>query len=604
VKDLTGPLMQQLGIENATHWILLTREAEAAGMVGSEEDGSKWLPELSQALAPIYARADLLKQYGQFGEQLLRMGYLDSQINQKASQLLPQIEAGLEEARPRAASRNQLSLTDFDLALSKLRGITRLEKEYATAARVSDRRAISQIKRRFDSVQVDAVEIPASKAEAGIAEPTDAQIAEQFIKYKDVKPGTGEFGFGYLQPQRVKLEWMVLDRDVIGAAIALDPVNVYKYWQQHRDTFKGEFTAEKANVEKAVRSNAVDQVLADADRYYKASDKGAVRNLPQDGAFRKLPADWDQTRPTMATLAKSVMDNLKAGSHIEIPAPAVESRTDSWVKIVTARELPGVGGAQFQIGTKQGSLSDLLAQLHELNPAGDLGLQAKVPFETPLHDGKGNVYYINVLDFRAESAPESIDEVKADVIKDLKLHAAYEKLKTEKDSYQLLAVTQGLEAVGKLFATPAPAPAAGAPAAEPTPLPVQKFLNVRRDQADRPLDSKEARDAIMGVADALGPQFAAAPSNADQRTLSVAIPSELSVAIVQILGQTPVTLEQLHTVTKPFFDNLAQGDLMKVATSSPFSFASMKERYGYKALTGDEGKSGKARPVSGPTELP
>jgi hypothetical protein len=30
----------------------------------------------------------------------------------------------------------------------------------------------------------------------------------------------------------------------------------------------------------------------------------------------------------------------------------------------------------------------------------------------------------------------------------------------------------------------------------------------------------------------------------------------------------------------------------------------MKERYGYKALTGDEGKSGKARPVSGPTELP
>ena len=41
-----------------------------------------------------------------------------------------------------------------------------------------------------------------------------------------------------------------------------------------------------------MKASAVDQILNDADRYYKASVKGAVRNLAQDGAWKKLPADW------------------------------------------------------------------------------------------------------------------------------------------------------------------------------------------------------------------------------------------------------------------------------------------------------------------------
>src|SRR5262249_20056545 len=161
--------------------------------------------------------------------------------------------------------------------------VMRLFEQYQTVLRISDRRAIAKVKHDFDRVLVDAVVVPASKAQDGIPEPAEAQVAEQYLKYKDVKPGAGEVGVGYLQPARVKLEWMMLDRDAISKTINIDPVDANKHWRQNKDKYKGEFAADRAAVEADLRAAKVDQILQDADRYYKTHLRQAIRSLTQDG---------------------------------------------------------------------------------------------------------------------------------------------------------------------------------------------------------------------------------------------------------------------------------------------------------------------------------
>jgi hypothetical protein len=499
-------------------------------------------------------------------------------------------------SRAEAAAHARLTDSQFDRALAKLHGVTRMVEQYAKAARISDRRAAAEVKKLMDRVLVDAVVIPASKATDGIPEPTEAQIAEQYVKYKDAKPGTGEYGFGYLQPQRVKFEWMTLDRDAFTNVVTLDAVDVYKQWQQHKDKYKGEFAADKPQVEKDLKAAKVDQIFADADRFYKTKLRQYTRNLSQDGPVRKLPADWETVRPKMADLAAEVDRNLKAGNPL-LPSPTVDARATEWVKIDNVSAVPGVGSSSYKSGTKQGPISQLLANLHELNAESTMGLQARLPFENPLTDGKGNVYYINVLEYRGESAPESKDEVKTDIVRDLKLLAAFEKLKSEEATYQLLAVKDGLEAVAKLYGTPA-GPGAADPT--PTPLPIVRLAQVQREHAEGALDAAPIRDAVMAAAEALGQQFQASADNVTQRTLCVPVPATLSLAVIQIQGQQPVTVEKMRTASKGDFDGLAQSELFKLQTAPPFGFEAMKQRFDFKPMQ----EEGRSKSASGPLDMP
>ncbi|MDP6046460.1 MAG: hypothetical protein QGG25_12695 [Phycisphaerae bacterium] len=63
------------------------------------------------------------------------------------------------------------------------------------------------------------LKIPAEKYAADVLAPVDSQIKQQFAKYRTARPNvypTAEsFGFGYAQPARVAVEYMVIDSGVI-----------------------------------------------------------------------------------------------------------------------------------------------------------------------------------------------------------------------------------------------------------------------------------------------------------------------------------------------------------------------------------------------------
>ncbi len=569
LKEFAPSVVDGLQIQHGTHWMLLSDEAVRAGLVGDQEDGRRLIPQIAEINLQPFARMIPPDQY---------QTQLDG--------LIQRLET---EGRMTAAGRSQMTLEDFDRVLAKLQGVVRLRGQYINALRISDRRGVSQIKEAFDGVVVDGLVIPAERLMAGMPEPTEEQVQAQFQKYKDVQPGTGEFGFGYVQPPRVKYEVLELNRDAFKRSITLDPVAVSKYYLQNRSKYTGDEATETARVREDLLNARVEGMLSDADRMYMSRLKPELRNLPQDGAYRRLPAEWNTGGIRLGALAEAIGEGLKAAGH-EV-SPTVTVRDQGWVKVADLGQEPGVGRAQFRVGTLTGDLRRLVENLRELNPQATIGFQARVPFENYLVEpGTQNRFYVNVLEWRPESPAESIEEVRAEVVRDLKLKAAYDVLLARAEEVRSKAISQGLDAVAAEYPSPAPL---GASDPTPRPVPVFRYASVNRRFATGELNQEKVREAVMSRAEELGVRLVATPENLPERTMTVAVPGKLSLAVVQVLGHRPVTLEDMRSLGRSTYSGFLMQELREVAPDAdPFSFEAIQKRANYK--TSKDGEKAEA----------
>lgn len=582
----------QLGIKNDTHWMLLADEAEKAGLVGERADGVSWIPELAQD--------EVVGEYmARFGPQVLRMlspEMIKGEIEKR--------QATLEQFRPQAAARARLQLEQFDHALSRLRGVVRLVNSYSEAARMSDKAALVEARAQMEGVLADGLAIPASLLADTAPEPADEQVRAHFKQYMTVKPGTGEMGFGYIQPNRVKLEWMTVDAKILADSIVIDPVAVSKKYQLDRKTYPGEYAVEKAKIEQELRLARRDELLREIDSAYTSFVRASTRGMPTEAGVRKLDASWDAKRPTMEQLAAEIVRRVADASGVTVPAPRVESRATTWTRLDRLGSLPGIGRATFQSGARQGRLADVVSTAYEFNPAAPLSLQARVPFDQFLSDSDGNRYYFTILETRAESSPDSVDEIRADVVRDLKELWAFEQLKARLPQLESQAETAGLEAVAATFARPTTKDATGKDVpAVPAPEIDRRVSITGERAANSDFNAPEVRDAAIAALHALGPTTAASPDNVAQRTFSAAIPAKRSITIVQILAPTPLAIEDIRLLGRPFVRNMVQEESRIAAPDAgwPFSFDEVKKRANYRARGGEEEPSA---PAAAPAPAP
>jgi hypothetical protein len=239
------------------------------------------------------------------------------------------------------------------------------------------------------------------------------------------------------------------------------------------------------------------------------------------------------------------------------------------------------------VGTVEGDFRTLVENMRELKPASTVGFQAGVPFEGHLTDiSTQNRYYINIIDWRPESAAESIEEVRADVVRDVKLKAAYDKLVVMASELKSQAVTEGMDKVAAAYAAPAPL---GASDPTPRPVPVFRYATLNREFATGELNQKVVRDAVMDLGQSLGVKVVATPETKADRTLAVPVPSKLSVAIVEVLGHKPITLEDMRTLSRGVYARFGQQELSENAPpEDPFSFEAIQKRFDYKAAKDEE----------------
>lgn len=588
VPDILGAIPD---LKSGIHWMLLVHEADKAGLVGEAGDGEAWTEELAQARLIYYAENEVMEEYASLADllrsnpQLLR-NFALQKLNEPGWSFAATTRAADDLRANKDAITRRMGVTpdELNLALARLRGVIRLVTSYTGASsRVSDAYLTHHARRLVEPATIDALVIEADRILDEAPAPTDAEVSAQYEALRGVTPGTPPHGLGYIQPRRIKLEWMRLSRQGVAGVIELDPVAVQKHYLQNRAKFAGEFATERAAVETELRDARIKSVLDQFDAIYKARIKAATRRLPVEGNVRTLDAAWTASMPRMENLAADVAQAVREATGVNIPLPEVRVVANSWTRLDRAASLEGIGAAQFSSGTRAGSFPELLSGLHEFIPTANLGLQSRVPFDTMVTGREGDHFYFCVLDWREQSSPDSLDEVREDVVSDLKRLWAYRKLAADLTKYEALAATGGLEAVGKLFETPAQGTTAGKPA-----ISVQKDVRITRTVAttrDPRFQDDAFRAKVMDLATTFGWTTAPTPENVTQRTLSAELPASLSVVVCQLSYPTPLTEETMRVLRNEMIREFTIDEMRRTGgADSPFSFESLKARTGFKDM--------------------
>lgn len=621
----TGPISLDsllgfgIKVENGAHWLLLTREAQQAGLVGGPSDGEDWVPVLAQSMAPSTAQQILQQDYMR-AIQIIQSDPKALEAVQKNPQaiypiLIGMIESNLTVAlqQVRAQGNSRLAAAEtmgarmapdvFDQTMAKVRGVRRLSNAFFGAARTSDKRLASIVMDRMDSAVVNLLQIPAERLKKDMPDPTPEQLLAHFEKYKAAQPGTGELGFGYVQPDGVKLEYLKLDRTAIESALKPDEVEVNKRWRANRALYKGEFAEERPKIEAEMKSELLKATMAEVVRIARAEFTRALKKLPDDGAYKQLPADWDTSRIKLQDIAKAIQTTLKQTQGTDIVEPLVTLKTGSWLSPKEVNELEGIARASVQMGPKRENFIEVLSHLRELGARNDYALQVGVPYPTDkaLEGPDGSLYFFVVTGLKKSAPAESVEEVKVQATDDYKLLAAFEKLKAEKQQYLDRAAAEGLDALALSFERP-PLDAKTGEGGEKA-LEVQKLAQINQSRVlvggreDRTLADKTFLEQVRTVVKTIDPKAepilgdAAKGESVKNRFVVADITPNKSIVIAFVVANRPITEEQMRAIGQGGQERVLvlqefQPEEGTTELNNPFKFDTMKQRMRYK-LTKD-----------------
>lgn len=565
------------GAENDRHWMLLAKAAKEGGFMGSNADGQIFEKEIRDSvLIPLIARSAVAQQYPMLRQQ---PQYLDMFANnlmadpEQRKKMEEQADKTMGVLIGRALQASHGNPQVLQSAFSTANAIGRMQTAWREAHRVSDKRATFEADRVGDTVYVDQVLLLAKSIAPFAPKPSEEAMKALFDKYRDVRRGYGEHGFGYQLPARVKLEWMTIDRAAIGATVQLDPVEVNKYWRQNRAKYPGEFPAERARVEADLRDQRVDAIMSTIDKAVKAETIRLMGKTDIKDGYRALPADWATRMPRLESIAQLAVADVKQISGVSIPLPQVNVRADQFLNRTDIMAIPGLGEARIRLGSKEYGLPELVFRVKELVGSDpDVNIQVGVPFEMFAEDAARNRYYFMVLDARKAEAPATLDEVRGQVALDAQALEQFAKLEKQVPMLQSLAESDGLEGVSKFFLEAFPG--ASAPA-------TRKKLAITANNiqaGDSTFNQAAYREAVIKLAKQLDPTKPVYEYPTDQRTLAIALDGPLSVVVAQLVGRSPISVERMRNEGDYFSMAYANRELPTKALREAYSFQALKDR--------------------------
>lgn len=616
--------LEALGCTNAEHFLLLREEARREGMIGGKADVEEAFEKVTDTVAMEFAMADLQNKT-ENAERANRyfstmMGGMDPNLKPEEQEARAQAvqyyrgkaqTEGVEMMRLQIREKTGISAADLETAIAEYRGIVRMFNTYIGSPRLSDRRVIATARRLGETTTADYVLVGADRLASRVPEPTAEEITTHYEKYKNVAPGTGEFGIGYRMPERVKLEWIEVNKLKVASAIKLIDTHVRERWNA-RNPGKppADFAATREAFETELRNQYAEEVIKLVDVRYREIAGEANRAYKVDGKFRKLPEDWRDSRLTMKKLADAIVAGVKTDTSVRDDAERwqspiilpelMEGQETGWLTADQVQALSGLGTATLARGSLAGlAFPQVALSARELKPATDVALQVGVlpVFDRPVADIAGNHYYFRVTAVRPAGEPESIDEVREKVILDIKRIRAYDLLKTEIEKAATASMTGGLEAVATTFSMQDNAALTVKPV---EPLVIHRGARIDRlrvQLADRAatedaktLDVPAFREAVVSKADAIDAKLEIATQPAAARTVWTMLPGSLSAVVARIEKIAPITVEFVRQNDAGIINRSVQDELGEVTeplSKTPFTFAALKTRLKYQSLMAD-----------------
>lgn len=566
-------------------WVLLKRAAEQSGLAVSQEQAVLLLGELGRAMDNP---AEIARQMGTSEAMVI--------------QTLRDYGA--------VALYRELALGQSHLPLhQRVRQYTSIAMASGLAAapqapmllppRVSTPLIERFVYEQGSSLQVSMVQVAADRYIDQAPEPDEAQITALYDQYRDHLPGTSEpYGFGYRSPRRVKVEYLTIPAPRISDQVQFSEADALAYFAANRDRFQG-FDAGASNTDAYLIVR--DQVLAAYVREQaeelaqrivaraRAMMIVDLRRFDRTDGYMAIPDDY-QPLP-LAQVAETIEQEFGI-------RPNVSIRDQQWLDAQHLSLLPGIGEAWLLTPQFEAPFAAYVMSAREVEPADSRLLTERLQVNAPsrgLKDAAGNHYVFRLLDAASQRSPQSLDEVRQQVVHDARLLAAYQKLVSQAGDWLAKARQEGLASL-----------AADLGADIHTPTAFTRNEMTAQGTLQPPMIPGIGRNAsfvrqIFSAADALiGDQPVRQLPEAGRIT-TVPVAATTSLYVVRIDDVSAVTAAQLAEQTNSPMMPILIGLLLRPeGTEDPLSIAVLSRRLGYinAANRGEETSNDVAPPAS------
>ena len=422
------------------------------------------------------------------------------------------------------------------------------------------------------------------------------RVKELFDTYREYLPGDGKpYGFGYRQPDRVKLEYLKAPFDRLLAVVQLEEADLLSYYDEHPDEFQvpaptTEVSSAAPPTATSVKPYSEVRLLILAQlRDQRARSLGqrmitaarAIfsehdRPLRENSGYKQISDDYKSL--SLAALADQL--NQQFGV-----LPDVVRRDDRWFDAEALSELPGIGSSVLEMDQAV-KFADYVLSAKELEPAPDNGLlvhrlQAKIT-SAPLLGFDGSPYIFRILEAQPATTLENLELVREQVELDARIVAAYESLVENIESWRLRTGTVPLEDLALELDTKV---------LKPTSFTMRQ-IGVGGAPQVPVVEGVGQHEALVDRVFAMAQQLASgtiATAPLDQRVDVLAVPEKLSLVAIRLDEYSPISRSEITKLTgdRSVAAYLALSAVPDASATDPFSIDVLSKRVGFKPVEDD-----------------
>ncbi len=345
------------------------------------------------------------------------------------------------------------------------------------------RRSLAQFDQKLT---LDIVEFPTKDYLANVAAPTTQQVANQFEKYANDSADGGDpkvnpFGFGYRYPNRVKLQYITVNRDAVRESIKPTKltedeqynweVSANKYYAANKALFTTTQPSTKPSGVPFALDATSQPTSGPSIKPFTEVKEEVISRLVRDATDKKIEAiqnkissklasDWltySQIATTSTTKASAAMTSFgvpyNSYEYLQALAadiqkqdgvlPQVTSVADDFKTVDQLTALPGIGRSHFNnqpFGVYAIGAAEAFAPPAMKTSSNALHLYQP---SRPVRDDLENVYVFRLMATDPSHTPLSATEVAGKVEMDWKQATAYDQARTAANQLIATAKTSG-----------------------------------------------------------------------------------------------------------------------------------------------------------------
>jgi hypothetical protein len=575
VNQIAGEAVAIMQIESVDHWMLLLREAEKYGLIGGPTDGALSLNFFADYVARSFVSNQMRTNpwFFQNDEQVLQAVQSQSELARSTMQQRLEMQT--------SSGRSEIVYYE---ALAKLRGVTRLLQTYTSLAGNSIPEIQLAAADLYDRVTVDLGVIPASAFKPDPTSLDADAVQAHFEQYRDVAPGEGEFGFGYLLPDAVKYEWIRVNASAVLQSLEAEPADVFEYFRRNEADYGMQtYDEARARVRTDYLNSIARQRLGSIETAIGRERLRATQGLPRDSRnerYRIVPEDF--TGPSLETYAQVARDSSGLDGQALEDLVTITPATDEFRDFRAIATSP-LGATRYEITARETiSLPQLLVRSSKEFEADErVDIQRGLlfgPVFNPVGGGVNDLIFVRITEVREEGPAESIDQLEDRVRQDLATLRGYEELSERAETFREAFADGGFSWFNQMAF-------AGSGDSRQFPDAVIGNNTVQNFTGDELLElSATALPAgVIDRARTLDPRQPMEEYSADARTASVLMPQSLALGVATIKSFRPATFERLREGISQIEDEVTR-TARGLSTQAPYTFASMEERLGFKRL--------------------